>query len=98
VTAMAWEEWDGNGYDEAFAWSPGTWRNADDAWKHIRRLGVDIPQGKTVELVYAFVGHVEGEIIYDVCNASGITWADDDVWVEAESVAPATFAVFVDRE
>jgi hypothetical protein len=95
---MSWEEWDGNGFDEAFAWSLGTWRDLDEAAKKLRWLGVETPEGKTTELVYGFVGHVEGEIVYDVCNAMGVTWDDDNVWVDPESIRPATFAIFVDRE
>ena len=98
MATLSWDEWDGNGFDEAFAWAAGTWRDEDEALRSIRQLGVDVPREKGIELVYGWVGHVEEEIIYDACNSVGITWADDDVAVAADSIRPVTFAVFFDKD
>ena len=91
-----WDEWEGNGFDDAVAFALGTWSDVASAWKSIKQLGVDIPHDTSLELVEGFVGTVGGDIVYDACTAGGITLADDEVYVDPDSVLAATFAVFVD--
>lgn len=100
MTTICWEEWDGKGFDRAYAWTAGDRWEERTAMMALRQLGIDVPAGKTTELVRGYVGSIEedGEDDLFVCNASGVTWLDDEIFVDAESIRAVTFAVFVDRE
>ena len=95
---MQWDDWDGAGFDEAVAWAPGTWRDAEECWKAIRRLGIEISRGQELELVYAFVGHVDGDPTLEVCNAAGVCWDSDEKYVDADTITAATFAIIAENE
>ena len=98
MTIIEWEEWDGSGFDEAYAWTPGNQWNERDVWLALKRLGIDPDPGTTVEFVRGHVGKFDGEDEWVACNAMGVSWADDDESVTQDTICPATFAVFVDRE
>lgn len=98
MTIIQWEEWEGTGFDEAHAWTPGNLWDEREAVLGLRRLGIDSPAGKTIELVHGYVGKFIDEDELVACNKLGVSWEDEDEWVVQESICAATFAVFVDRE
>lgn len=94
MALAVWEEWDGNGFDDAVAWAVGHHADPWLEWKSIRQLGVEFPPGSHLELVQGYIGFVGGDIVPDVCNAAGVSWVDDEVFVDADTIRTATFAVF----
>jgi hypothetical protein len=85
-----WSEWDGRGRDNAVAICTGWASSHDDALKSVRRLGID---AREIELIHGWVGTVEKDIILDACTADGACLDDEDVYVDADTLVKATFAV-----
>lgn len=85
-----WSEWDGRGRDDAVAVCVGWASNHDDALKSVRRLGVD---AREIELVHGWIGCVEGDIILDACTVDGACLEDEDLYVDADTLVKATFAL-----
>ena len=64
----------------------------------LRRLGIDRPAGKDIELIHGHVGKFFGEDELVACTAMGVSWGDDEESVDPDTICAATFAVFVNRE